>query len=290
MVPDEQTGLPSAFSTIPGSQVGLLMVLGRASDGAAVLGVQGIGPVDANGGSEILFQVAFGLGATSRPADTAGYSIGWTKTGAWSGMVIKNDPGQDLIWVAFLCLISGLLLTFYFPRRRVWARFGEGRVQLAMLAERYVDAPARVQPPARRALGARRPAASLHASAPGRQRPRGEGRPLGQGRPRRPDWASGGRRSVNGSTGGWRRRPGLLPDPADRWTHRSGAGWRRPGGGLTPELAQGPPSNESAGGAVPRGPLGRTFGARGTNSPRRTLAGRDSGGRRRPELFDPVEQ
>ena len=56
-------------------------------------------------------------------------------------MVIKNDPGQDFIWVAFLSLISGLLLTFYFPRRRVWARFDEDRVQLAMLAERYVDAP-----------------------------------------------------------------------------------------------------------------------------------------------------
>lgn len=141
MVPDEQTGLPSAFSTIPGSQVGLLMVLDRASDGSALLGIQGIGPADANGGSEILFQAAFGLGATSNPVDTAGYSIGWTNTGAWSGMVIKNDPGQGLIWVAFLCLISGLLLTFYFPRRRVWARFSEGRVELAMLAERYVDAP-----------------------------------------------------------------------------------------------------------------------------------------------------
>jgi hypothetical protein len=140
MVPDEQTGLPSAFITIPGSQIGLLMVLDRASDGSGLLGILGSGPTDANGGSDILFQAALGLGATSKPVDTSGYSIGWTGTSAWTGMVIKNDPGQDLIWVAFLCLISGLLLSFYFPRRRVWARFSGGRVQFAMLAERYVDA------------------------------------------------------------------------------------------------------------------------------------------------------
>ena len=141
MVPDEQTGLPSAFLTIPGSQIGLLMVLDRASDGTGLLGILGVGPTDANGGSAVLFQAALGLGATSSPVDTSGYSIGWTRAGAWTGMVIKNDPGQGLIWVAFLCLISGLLLSFYFPRRRVWARFSEGRVQFAMLAERYVDAP-----------------------------------------------------------------------------------------------------------------------------------------------------
>ncbi len=141
MIPDEQTGFPSAFITIPGSQIGLLMVLDRASDGTGLLGVLGVGPTDANGGSAILFQAALGLGATSSPADTSGYSIGWTRAGAWTGMVIKNDPGQGLIWIAFLSLITGLSLTFYFPRRRVWARFSEGRVQLAMLAERYVDAP-----------------------------------------------------------------------------------------------------------------------------------------------------
>jgi cytochrome c biogenesis protein len=141
LVPEEQTGFPSAFMTIPGSQMGLEMVLVRASDGTGLLSVFGVGPTDAAGGYAVIFQVALGLGATSAPADTAGYSIGWTRAGAWTGMVIKNDPGQDFIWVAFLSLISGLLLTFYFPRRRVWARFDEGRVQFAMLAERYVDAP-----------------------------------------------------------------------------------------------------------------------------------------------------
>ena len=62
-------------------------------------------------------------------------------TGAFTGMVIKNDPGQNLIWIAFASLISGLLLTFYFPRRRVWARLEGGTARLAMLGDRYVDVP-----------------------------------------------------------------------------------------------------------------------------------------------------
>ena len=54
-------------------------------------------------------------------------------------MVVKNDPGQGLIWLAYASLISGLVLTFYFPRRRVWARFEGRTLELAMLTDRYVD-------------------------------------------------------------------------------------------------------------------------------------------------------
>jgi cytochrome c biogenesis protein ResB len=55
-------------------------------------------------------------------------------------MVVKNDPGQPVVWVAFGSLISGLVLTFYFPRRRAWARIEGREVRLAFLADRYVDA------------------------------------------------------------------------------------------------------------------------------------------------------
>ena len=54
-------------------------------------------------------------------------------------MVIKRDPGQSFIWIAYLSLIIGLALTFYFPRRRVWARLNGERLELAMSADRYVD-------------------------------------------------------------------------------------------------------------------------------------------------------
>ena len=55
-------------------------------------------------------------------------------------MVIKNDPGQPVIWLAFGLLIAGLVLTFYFPRRRAWARIVDDRIELAFIADRYVDA------------------------------------------------------------------------------------------------------------------------------------------------------
>ena len=54
-------------------------------------------------------------------------------------MVIRSDPGQPLIWLAFGLLIVGLVLTFYFPRRRAWARIEGDRIGLAFLADRYVD-------------------------------------------------------------------------------------------------------------------------------------------------------
>jgi len=139
LVADPRTGLPSALQAVPGSQLGLNLVLDRAADGTGVLDVIGVGPPDATGNRAVLFGEGLAAGDTTDPASTLGYRITWTQTGAWTGMVVKNDPGQNVIWLAFLFLISGLVLTFYFPRRRVWARLEGGRLQLAMLADRYVD-------------------------------------------------------------------------------------------------------------------------------------------------------
>ena len=77
---------------------------------------------------------------TTDPEVTAGHSITWEAVGSWTGMVIRNDPGQPVIWLAFGLLIVGLVLTFYFPRRRAWARVTHERVELAFVADRYVDA------------------------------------------------------------------------------------------------------------------------------------------------------
>ena len=44
------------------------------------------------------------------------------------------------MWGAFGFLISGILITFWMPRRRVWARLdGDGRLSLVVRADRYVD-------------------------------------------------------------------------------------------------------------------------------------------------------
>ena len=50
-----------------------------------------------------------------------------------------RDPGVGLIWIAYVSLIIGLVLTFYFPRRRVWARQHADHLELAFIGDRYVS-------------------------------------------------------------------------------------------------------------------------------------------------------
>lgn len=132
--------LPQGFLTIPGSDLGLLLVMDRTSEGIPLLAVSGLLATDEADEATVTFIRGLGLGSTSDPQATGGYSISWERAGAYTGMVIKRDPGQGLIWIAYLSLITGLVLSFYFPRRRVWARLVDDRLELAMTAERYVNA------------------------------------------------------------------------------------------------------------------------------------------------------
>ncbi|MDP8905795.1 MAG: cytochrome c biogenesis protein ResB [Chloroflexota bacterium] len=133
-------GRPQGFLTVPGADLGLLLVLDRTTDGVPLLAVSGLGPGDGADESNLLFVRGLGLGATSQPAATGGFAISWKQAGAYTGLVVKRDPGEAVIWVAFLCLLSGLVLTFYFPRRRVWARLDGDRLSVVLSADRYVSA------------------------------------------------------------------------------------------------------------------------------------------------------
>jgi cytochrome c biogenesis protein ResB len=135
----ELAGKPQGFLTIPGSTLGLLLVLDRAVTGEPLLALTGISAETQPGGGNICFLRVLGLGVASEPGTTCGYTVGWKSAGAYTGMVIKRDPGQGFIWIAYLSLIIGLTLSFYFPRRRIWARLHGDHLELAMLAERYVD-------------------------------------------------------------------------------------------------------------------------------------------------------
>lgn len=132
-------GKPQGFLTIPGSSVGLFVLLDTDAQGLPVLTVLGVTPA-ADGSNKPIFAGQMLLGQPTNPADTAGYTITWTAASAFSGLVVKKDPGQPFIWLAYLSLIGGLVMTFYFPRRRVWARVEGSTTRLAMLADRYVDA------------------------------------------------------------------------------------------------------------------------------------------------------
>jgi cytochrome c biogenesis protein len=140
LLDDELLGLPQGFLTIPGADVGLVAVLSTGADGTPQLVLQGVGRADAETAqNETLFLAAIPVGVTTDPEVTAGHSITWEGVSSWTGMVIKNDPGQPVIWLAFGLLIVGLVLTFYFPRRRAWARVTADGVELAFVADSYVD-------------------------------------------------------------------------------------------------------------------------------------------------------
>jgi cytochrome c biogenesis protein len=133
-------GLPQGFLTIPGTDVGLVVVLDAAADGSPRVVLQGVGRAAADGRpSETRFLATLPVGASTDPAISLDHEISVARVGSWTGIVVKNDPGQPLIWIAFALLITGLVLTFYFPRRRAWARIEDGRVALAFIADRTVD-------------------------------------------------------------------------------------------------------------------------------------------------------
>ena len=123
----------------PGSDLGLLLVLNKADDGSPVLALTGI-TQDVNAGqTNIALSERRGPGphqSARRDGRLHDHLDGCRR-------VHRNGhqagPGQGLVWVAYLSLITGLVLSFYFPRRRFWARFENGKLQVAMLADRYVD-------------------------------------------------------------------------------------------------------------------------------------------------------
>jgi cytochrome c biogenesis protein len=72
--------------------------------------------------------------------ETSDLRITFEKLSAFSGVIVKRDPGASIVWGSFLLLIAGLSLTFYFPRRRTWARLApSGELRLVARADGYVD-------------------------------------------------------------------------------------------------------------------------------------------------------
>lgn len=57
----------------------------------------------------------------------------------WTGITVKRDRGDRLIWVAVGLLLFGLMVTFYVPRRRLWAKITPERTYLAGTAGHMVN-------------------------------------------------------------------------------------------------------------------------------------------------------
>ena len=142
---DSADNLPYGTLSVPGRDVGLSLLLKRDADG---IGVVIVAPYRVSGeetdGSpkiEYLDQsvVAVAAGEAAVPSGLD-FSVGVRKFSDYVLLIAKKDPGQGIVWTAFLLLIIGLAITFYLPRRRIWARIASsGEVRLVARSDRYVD-------------------------------------------------------------------------------------------------------------------------------------------------------
>ena len=140
---DSAGGLPYGILSVPGRDLGLQLLLDRAADGTGVVlilpyRVIGTDP-DGNPIPQNFDAVTLGRGET-RVSPDLGLSVELADFGEYTLLIAKSDPGQGLIWIAFLSLITGITITFYLPRRRVWARLApDGRLGIVWRSDRYID-------------------------------------------------------------------------------------------------------------------------------------------------------
>ena len=140
---DAAAGSPYGIQGVPGTDLGLQLLLRTERDGSGVVLVLPYRVVGTNpDGSPIpqnFTPLALAKGETGSAADI-GLSIQLKDIGAYTLLIAKKDPGQGLIWLAFGFLIAGITITFYRPRRRVWTRLTpQGELGIVWRADRYVD-------------------------------------------------------------------------------------------------------------------------------------------------------
>ena len=136
-------GAPYETMAVPGRDIGLQLLLGRDDVGEGFLIVLPYRIVGTNpdGSDQVQnFDPVRLQRGDEKVSDELGLSIALPEFGEYTLLIAKRDPGQGIVWAAFLSLIAGISITFYRPRRRVWARLTrDGRLGLVFRADRYVD-------------------------------------------------------------------------------------------------------------------------------------------------------
>ncbi len=123
---NEVTGLPSLSTdqTIPGDNSQDLVMLSQTPQGSPYLTI--LGPVD--GQALTVYP--------NQPVRIGDREYTFEGQRAFAGIQVRRDPGVDFIWIATGLLIAGLLVTFYIPRLRLWARVRGDETVIAAQAER----------------------------------------------------------------------------------------------------------------------------------------------------------
>jgi cytochrome c biogenesis protein len=142
---DTADGLPYGTLSVPGREIGLSLLLKRDADGIGVLIVAPyrVSGVETDGSPAIEYLDQGAIAVRAGEADVPlglDFSVGVRKFSDYVLLIAKKDPGQGIIWTAFLLLIIGISITFYLPRRRIWARLApSGELRIVARSDRYVD-------------------------------------------------------------------------------------------------------------------------------------------------------
>ncbi len=140
---DSAAGSPYVTMAVPGRDFGLQLLLSRDTQGRGVVLILPYRIVGTDaGGAPIAenFAPVTLLRGETRVSDELAISLELTDFGEYTLLIAKRDPGQGIVWTAFAALITGIAISFYFPRRRVWARIApDGRIGLVWRSDRYVD-------------------------------------------------------------------------------------------------------------------------------------------------------
>ncbi|HEX5589821.1 MAG TPA: cytochrome c biogenesis protein ResB [Candidatus Limnocylindrales bacterium] len=140
---DQAGGLPFGTLAVPGRELGLQLLLDRTSAGVGTLLVLPYVVVGTNPDGTPAIETGFPLTVTNGATATfeaLDLSVTLDGFSEYTLLIAKKDPGQGIVWTAFASLIVGLSITFYLPRRRVWARLDRaGELSLVGRSDRYVD-------------------------------------------------------------------------------------------------------------------------------------------------------
>ena len=140
---DAAGGLPFGTLAVPGRDVGLQLLLDRTSEGVGTLLVLPYVVTGTNADGTNQIQTGFPLTVTNGATaafEALDFNVSLKGFSDYTLLIAKRDPGQGIVWGAFASLILGLTITFYLPRRRIWARLGpDGSLALVGRSDRYVD-------------------------------------------------------------------------------------------------------------------------------------------------------
>jgi cytochrome c biogenesis protein len=155
-------GRPYASIGVPGRDLGLKLLLDRDADGTGHLVAIPYRVTGKDAAGEPIERLLAGVDlqrGNTKVSQDLDLSIGLVDFGQFTLLIAKRDPGQGLIWMAFACLIAGITISFYRPRRRVWTRLSpDGRLGIVWRSDRYVDVEREFSRLLDQLVAARRPA------------------------------------------------------------------------------------------------------------------------------------